>query len=231
MLQGVVVQVQWPGMNTCGVILGFTLMWWSMRAGASGNESALENDGNGWSDIQPSNDLKGWTRLPIPPSNRLGRGQWHIGQPGILVCDGDGGHDMLRFDDELTNGIFHVEFCFVPVTGTNRSYNSGVFIRNSVDGTIWHQAQLTMKGGYWFGNSPTKGVVGRFGTTPTELRMRPAGEWNTIEVTARGKKLSVWLNGAVTCVWDQCEVPSGYIALEAEGYRIKFRTLRYKRLD
>jgi hypothetical protein len=163
--------------------------------------------------------------------NSLGRAQWHVGRSGVLVCDGDGGHDMLRFAKELTNGIFHVEFCYPPVTGTNRNYNSGVFIRNSADGTIWRQAQLTMTGGYLFGNSPTNGVNQRFKPSPTERRMKPAGEWNTIEVTARGKLLSVWLNGAETCAYGQCEVAKGFIALEGEGYRIEFRNLKYKDLD
>ena len=169
--------------------------------------------------------------MPIPPTNTLGRAQWHVDRSGVLVCDGDGGHDMLRFGEELTNGVFHVEFCYTPVTGTNRNYNSGVFIRNSADGTIWHQAQLTMNGGYLFGNSPRGGTNQRFKTSPTELRMKPAGEWNTIEVTARGKVLSVWLNGAEICVYDQCEVPKGFIALEGEYYRIAFHNLKYKRLD
>ena len=220
-------------MSKSGLLLGVAaLLWWSLPSNvAAETKSALEADGVGWIDIQPASGLSGWTRVPIPPTNSLGRAQWHVTQSGVLVCDGDGGHDMLRFNDELVDGIFHVEFCYPPVTGTNRNYNSGVFIRNSADGTIWHQAQLTMKGGYLFGNSPTNGLNQRFKTSPTDSRMKPAGEWNTIEVVARGNKLSVWLNGAETCVWDQCGVPKGFIALEAEGYRIEFRHLRYKRLD
>jgi hypothetical protein len=194
-------------------------------------KSAFETDKTGWTDLQPSADLKGWTRFPFMSTNGLGRAQWHVDRPGVLVCDGDGGHDMLRLDQELTNGIFHVEFCFTPVTGTNRNYNSGVFIRNSADGTIWHQAQLTLTGGYLFGNSPTNGVNQRFKTSPTEQRMKPAGEWNTIEVTAQGKTLKVWLNGAETCVYNQCEMPKGFIALEAEFFHIEFRNLKYKRLE
>jgi hypothetical protein len=116
------------------------------------------------------------------------------------------------------------------VTGTKPKYNSGVFIRNDADGTIWHQAQLTMDGGYLFGNSPTNGQVKRFKLPPIEKKMLPAGQWNTIEVSARGKTLSVWLNGAVACTWDQCEVPKGYVALESEGYRIEFRNLKLKEL-
>jgi hypothetical protein len=220
-------------MRRSGLIIGVaSLLCWSWQWNAAAEtKSALEAGAAGWIDLQPASDLSGWTRVPIPPTNSLGRAQWHVGRAGVLVCDGDGGHDMLRFAEELTNGVFHVEFCYTPVTGTNRNYNSGVFIRNSADGTIWHQAQLTMNGGYLFGNAPVHGVSQRFKTLPTEARMKPAGEWNIIEVTARGKVLTVWLNGAETCVYDQCAVPKGFIALEGEGYRIEFRNLKYKRLD
>jgi hypothetical protein len=196
---------------------------------ASEVKSALQEDAQGWVDIQPEPGLPGWTRIPIPPTNKLGRAQWRVEVAhGPLICDGNGGHDMLRYDRELKDCIFHVEFCYAEVTGTKPKYNSGVFIRNSADGAIWHQAQLTMDGGYLFGNSPTNGQVKRFKLPPIEQKMLPPGQWNTMEVTARGKALSVWLNGAVTCTWDECEVPKGYVALESEGYKIEFRNLKLK---
>ena len=148
----------------------------------------------------------------------------------MLVCDGDVGHEMLRLFRELNDCIFHVEFRFSPVTGTNRNYNSGVFIRNSAQGEMWHQVQLTMDGGYLFGRTPVNGEPKRLKLTPTERRMKPAGEWNVIEATAQGKTLTVWFNGTVTCTYDNCEVPKGFIALESEGYRIEFRNLKLKEL-
>lgn len=191
-------------------------------------KSALETDPNGWVNIQPKAGLIGWTRLTIPPGKPLGRAQWHVEPGDLLVCDGDGGHEMLRYDHECLDCVFHVEFRFVPVTGTNRNYNSGVFVRNSADGDIWHQAQLTMDGGYLFGNTPKDDQPQRFHLKPSERRMKPAGEWNTIEVTARGKTLSVWFNGAVTCTFPDCEVPKGYVALESEGYKVEFRNVKLK---
>lgn len=192
--------------------------------------SALQRDATGWRDLQPAAGLAGWTRLPIPPTNHLGRAQWHVDQPGVLTCDGDGGHEMLQLNEQLTNGIFHAEFCFTPLSRTNRNFNSGVFIRNSADGWIWHQAQLTPDGGYLFGNSPVQGVNHRFKAPVSERRMKPVGEWNTVELTARGNVLSVWLNGAEVCAYDQCELPQGFIAVESEGYPVKFRNLKYKAL-
>lgn len=200
-------------------------------AAAADTMSALASDPAGWSDIQPAPDLKGWTRVAIPPTNHLGRAQWHV-EPAahVLMCDGDGGHEMLRFDRELGDCVFHVEFRFVPVTRGKTNYNSGVFIRNSAEGRIWHQAQLTPDGGYIFGVTPADGSVKRINLKPTELRMKPAGEWNEIELTARGQDLRVWFNGAITCTYPDCQMARGYIAVESEGFRIEFRNLKLKEL-
>ncbi len=179
----------------------------------------------------PSADLKGWTRVTIPPNKPLGRAQWHLDDSGqVLVCDGDGGHEMLRFDKEFKNCSFHVECRFVPVTGPKQSYNSGIFIRNSADGTIWHQCQLTMDGGYLFGSTPDGDKNTRFKAPASEKRMEPAGEWNTVEVTAQGSTLIVWFNGAEVSRFTNCGQPTGYIALESEGYAIEFRNLGLKEL-
>jgi hypothetical protein len=197
------------------------------RGEARTGGSAWQADPHGWRNIQPAPGLKGWTRLPMPPTNSLGAQQWMVTTNGTLLCNGDTGHEMLRWDREIADGVLHVEFRF-PAEGTNTNFNSGVFLRNSRDGTVWHQAQLTPKGGYWFGNSPTNGEPRRFKLAPAEDRMKPLGEWNTLEVTARGAILTLWLNGAVTCRMDDCRVPRGYLALESEGYAVEFRNLRVK---
>lgn len=185
----------------------------------------------GWTGITPSADLQGWTRIAIPPTNPLGRAQWRLDAARqVLVCDGDGGHDLLRFDRPLTNGTFHVEYRFLSASGPNTNYNSGIFIRNSADGTIWHQCQLALDGGYLFGETPVGDQLTSFKSPASEQRMKPVGEWNTVEVSAQGRRLTVWLNGAEVSQFSPCEQPAGYIALEAEGYAIEFRNLRLKPL-
>ena len=196
---------------------------------AAGTPGALDAEVKGWTDLMPAADLKGWTRIAIPPTNVLGRAQWHLDTSRqVLVCDGDGGHEMLRFDRQLTNCIFHVECRFVPLAGKKHYYNSGVFIRNSADGTIWHQCQLTMDGGYLFGNTPVKGQPQSFMAQAEDRCMKPVGEWNLVEVTASNRTLTVWSNGLVISEFKRCEVPAGYIALESEGYAIEFRNLKLK---
>jgi len=201
---------------------------------ADSTPSALEADPSGWMDLMPSADLKGWSRVPVPPNAPLGRAQWRLDDSGkVLVCEGDGGHDMLLFDREFGDAVFHLEFRYTKIEGKT-GYNSGAYVRNSKDGGLWHQAQFgDAKDGYLFGETPGADGKKKFFTTKkdvTDGRVKPAGEWNTIEVTAQGKALKLWINGAVTCQFTDCANPRGLVGLEGEGYRIEFRNLKVKEL-
>lgn len=196
-------------------------------------KSALEADTNGWVDITPSAVLKGWYRVTVPPGGKLGRQQWHVDKAAnVLVCEGDGGHDMLLTTREYTNCIFHFEFRYTKVDGKS-GYNSGAYVRNSKDGALWHQAQFgDGKDGFLFGETIIDGSKKFFNTQKDvkENRVKPAGEWNTFEVTAQGPTLTLWVNGAVTCKYENCGVPRGHVGLEGEGYRVEFRNLKVKNL-
>ncbi len=200
---------------------------------ASESRSALEAEPRGWKNLLPGRKLKGWTRLPVPATGTLGREQWHVDpDTGHLVCDGDGGHDWLRYDRELGDFIYHVEWRYFPVEGKT-GYNSGVYARSSADGGIWHQAQVgSAFGGYLFGQTLVGGEKKGFNFSRDlkTQRVRPAGEWNTYEITCRGRTMSLWVNGGTTNDWQDCEVPRGYVGLEGEGWKIEFRSLRLKEL-
>lgn len=203
-------------------------------AEAAENKSALEADPQSWLDILPPPDLKGWYRVPVPPTGKLGRDQWHVDSDGkMLICDGDGGHDMLLFDQEIGDAIFHFEFRYTKIEGKT-GYNSGAYVRNSKDGAIWHQAQFgDARDGHLFGQTlAADGKKKSFNLARQvkDMRVKPAGEWNTMEVTARGNTVTLWVNGAVTCQFDSCGLEKGHLGLEAEGYRIEFRNLKIKHL-
>jgi 3-keto-disaccharide hydrolase len=198
------------------------------------SQSAFETNPDGWINIMPPTDLKGWSRVPVPPGGKLGRAQWHVdADKGLLVCDGDGGHDMLLTKKEYGNATFHFEFRYTKVEGKT-GYNSGAYVRNSKDGVVWHQAQFgDSNGGFLFGVTPSVGGKGKFFILQDQVtsnRVKPAGEWNTLEITAKGKTLTLWVNGAVTCRFDGCGLKSGHVGLEGEGYRIEFRNLQVKLL-
>lgn len=197
-------------------------------------KSALEADPSGWVDILPDASLKGWYRVPVPPGGKLGRDQWHVNASDkVLVCDGDGGHDMLLTEKAYGDAILHFEFRYTKVEGKT-GYNSGAYVRNSKDGAIWHQAQFgDGKDGFLFGESPTTEGKKKFFNLKKEVkegRVKPAGEWNSLEITARGNTITLWINGAVTCQFDQCGSPKGHLGFEGEGYRIEFRSVKVKEL-
>jgi hypothetical protein len=196
--------------------------------------SALEADPTDWQDLMPAADLKGWSRVPVPPGDPLGKPQWQVEESEkVLVCDGEGGHDMLLCDHPFGDAVFHVEFRYTKVEGKT-GYNSGVYVRNSTDGALWHQAQIgDGNGGYLFGETPVTEGEKVFFTTNKEVpdgRVKPAGEWNTLEMTAQGRTLTLWVNGAVTCQYKDCGNPKGLVGVEGEGYRIEFRKLLIKEL-
>jgi hypothetical protein len=62
----------------------------------------------------------------------------------------------------------------------------------------------------------------------SENRVKPAGEWNIYELSAVGKQITLWINGAVTSRFKECEVPRGFVGLEAEGYCIEYRNIQMK---
>lgn len=179
--------------------------------------------------LMPDAAFQGWTRLAIPPDGTLDPvSQWKVDAAnGLIVCEGNRGHEWLRYDRELADFVLHVEWRFAPVEG-GKGYNSGVFVRNSADGKIWHQAQTSAGGGYLFGDTLVNGVPQRINLRPQmkENRVKEAGEWNVYEIRCEGKKITLSVNGAVTSEFTQCELPKGYLGLEAEGYRIEFCNLK-----
>jgi len=171
-----------------------------------------------------------WTRVAIPPTKPVTNiPQWHIDAASrTILCDGNGGHDWLRFNHEVGNFTFSVKWRFTPVEGTAK-YNSGVFFRNNDDGSIWHQAQTSLGGGYIFGVTPVDGKPTAFDLSKqmTENRVKPAGKWNAYVIRCVGDTCTLAVNGEVVNT-TKVGLDKGYIGLESEGYRIEFKDLKLK---
>jgi hypothetical protein len=197
--------------------------------------SALQADPSGWKDIMPAPSFEGWTRLPFMVTTPMNpASQWKVDTAAnVLICEGDKGHEWLRYDKELADSIFHVEFRFTKIEG-GRGYNSGVMGRNSADGTTYVQAQAGEGGTGWlFGSAPgPNGQAVRFNLRADmkDDRVKPAGEWNVFEFKAVGPDITSWVNGAVVSEKKDFPVLKGYVGLEAEGYRIEFRNVKLKEL-
>jgi hypothetical protein len=187
---------------------------------------------SGWIDIMPGPSLNNWTRVAFPPSRPLpSHSQWSVDTAThTLVCAGNGGHEWLRYDKELRNFLFHVEWRLTPHKA-GKGYNSGVFVRNDRNGNIWYQAQVgDAGGGYWFGNNPEGKELKRFSlhSQMTTNPVKHAGEWNTFDIRCQGAKIILKVNGTKASEFDKCKNLKGYLGLEAEGSRIEFRQMRIK---
>lgn len=59
----------------------------------------------------------------------------------------------------------------------------------------------------------------------TDGSEKPLGEWNTMVVEARGRTVTVWVNGDLVNEGHDATVDHGRIALQAEGTEVEFRRI------
>lgn len=198
----------------------------------AGMPSALAQE---WVDLLPAENLQGWSHIPIPAISGVNpKPQWKVDTAQkMLICTGEGGHEWLRYDKELTNYILQVEWRFTPRGPEEKKYNSGIGIRLTKQGELWLQAQTGLAGGYLFGENFADGAIQRVNLSKQmkENRVKPAGEWNLYEIRVDGDKVTLAVNGAVVSELGGVGLRKGYIGFEAEFYEIAFRNIKLKTLD
>ena len=197
-------------------------------------------DAADWIAIQPRASFEHWTRVPMTPTTTLDAvSQWSILPDGTLLCHGTAarGHEFLRYDRELGDFALHVEWRFRKLPdvpgGKPQHYNSGVYVRTAADGSRWFQAQIGAPGnsGFFFYDEFRDGVKRRVNLKSQMLSdpVRPPGEWNTFDIRAQGRSITLTVNGVETSHFE-CERLRGYNGLEAEHYPIEFRNVKWKEL-
>ncbi|HZE97529.1 MAG TPA: DUF1080 domain-containing protein [Planctomycetota bacterium] len=192
--------------------------------------------GDGWVDLMPSKDLKGWKRLPLDPALPLASKEVYKVVDGLLVVDAVGGiKEVLINDEERGDGVFHVEWRWGRNQGEKPNYNGGIYLRSAVDGKTWIQAQVARA-------QPKPPVVGDFigmlmvDGKPTRIdklqtgpsREAPVGDWNTTEITCKGSRISLSVNGGETLVWEDFPIARGHLGIQAEFANYEIRALKWK---
>lgn len=185
-------------------------------------------------------DLEGWVVEGNPGSDRLadGRPVWTVGD-GMIQCAGKG-FGFLRYDrEEFADFTLHLAFRMAE------KCNSGVGVRTRAYDP--RRSRETRPSYYSYeiqliddGKPPSKtssGSLYRY-VAPTEAALRPAGQWNELEVTCVGPRVRVTLNGKTIQDVDQSAVKGleskplkGYVCLQNHGGKIEFRDVRLKVLD
>jgi hypothetical protein len=188
--------------------------------------------GDGWLDLLPGKDLKGWRRVPIKPL--AAKPVWRVDGNGILVVDGVDAIEMLLHEREFGDGILHVEWRFRRNDDPTYVYNGGVYVRTALDGKSWVQAQVAHQDqrpvvGDLMGMVPGKEQrQDHFQTGPSPEN--PIGEWNAYQVECRGGTISLTVNGVKTATWEDCPLLRGHVGIQAEFAVVEVRAFRFKPL-
>ncbi len=205
-----------------------------LAACSSGQKPAPEG-GAGWTDLMPGKDLKGWKRVPIDPL--AAKPVWSVSGDGkLLLVDGVDAKEMLLYEKELGDGVLHVEWRFRKQEGPKAVYNGGVYVRTSMDGKAWVQAQVAHQEkppvvGDLFADVLVEGKTERVQALQKGPdRASPPGEWNAFDLTCRGKAITLAVNGHVTAEWAGCPMARGHVGLQAEFAFIEVRSLKFKPL-
>lgn len=189
----------------------------------------------GFRELFNGRDFDGWV-IEGPPEGIThpdGRPVWSV-KDGEIVCQGKR-WGFLRYERE-TFGDFtlHVEFVL------DRRGNSGIGLRtgpidladpqNTRPSCYCYEIQLLDDAG----KPPTEhssGSLYRY-VAPAENAMRPAGEWNELEVTCIGPRIRVVLNGRPIQDFDQTSLPAtrdkplaGHVCLQNHGHPVRFRNV------
>ena len=170
---------------------------------------------------------EGWITLLDKGGNglenfsRVGDANWRV-EDGALVADRGGKtSSFLVSRQSYTDFVIHAEFW------VNAEANSGVFIRLSDRQVITaknsYEVQINDKHPEW----PT-GTVAYFGNVAKPHNA--GGRWNTFEITARGPRLTVKMNGVETTQVNDRSFFHGPFALQYVSGIVKFRTVQIKPL-
>ncbi len=197
---------------------------------------AADKTEKGFSSLFDGTTLKGWILMH-------GKGPGYVVRDGTILCPTDGGGNLFT-DKEYGNFVLRLEFKF------EAGGNNGVGIRAPLEGDaayagmeiqILDHDHEKYKG--WLKPTQRHGAV-YDSIPPIADALKPAGEWNTEEITADGRKVRVILNGVLITDADLDSVTDpailkkhpglartkGHIGWLGHGSNVQFRNIRIKEL-
>lgn len=192
---------------------------------------------DGFEPLFNGRDLNNWVLTNTPPET------WTV-RDNMLICSGKP-YGEIRTRDMYQNFIFEVEWRHLVPRG-----NAGIFLWADdipARGVPFHRGIEVQVLEHAYGNTrshTTHGDIfpihgarmtpdnGRGGSRafPTEMRGRPAPEWNHYRITCNNGNVTLEVNGAKVTSGSNCSPRKGYLCLESEGGIVHFRNMRIKKL-
>ena len=194
-------------------------------------------------DLFGDDSLAGWKAVLTDPGVNMGQ-VWSL-EGGVLTCQGTP-IGVLFKGPEVTDFRLSVDYRWAPGTTPG---NSGIFSRITEPVTPLPKAVevqlangnagdvLGLQGRKVEADQPrhfeVKGhkLAGDIsGVRKLQGAEAPAGEWNHVEIEARGPRYTVTINGQLVNEVNGVEVVRGAIGLQSEGGVIQFRRVFLTRL-
>ena len=169
-----------------------------------------DNEVDNWTTLFDGTDLAHW--------NTTGDANWHISGD---VVEADSGAGMLVSRKSYRDFDLQLEFW------VDRESNSGVFIRcnNATEISPTNCYEINI-----FDSRPDQS--GRTGAivdvAAPRVKIDTEGHWNSYEITARGDRMIIRLNGVVTVDTEDNSHSQGPVALQYGSGGVKFRNVRIR---
>src|SRR5688572_15690431 len=206
---------------------------------------------DGFKPLLNGKDLAGWVYgKAAKGENKSGKG-YQVDDGGILYCTKEDGGNLYT-EKEYSDFVFRFEFKLTP------NANNGIAIRAPLSGDAAYagmEIQVLDDGGSQYTSlRPAQYHGSVYNMFPAKRGFqKPVGEWNTEEITAQGRQITVKLNGTTIVDANLDEVKDeallakqrdltkpegsrgiantkGHIGFLGHGTRVEFRNIRIKEL-
>lgn len=178
----------------------------------------------------------------------IGNKQGYTIKDGIMICDPSlGGSGDLYTEKEYGDFVFRFEFRLLPGANNGlgiRTPSTGNSAYDGMELQILDDTSPRYTG--WLKNYQHHGSI--YGVVPAKTGyLKPVGEWNYQEVTARGKQITIKLNDTTILDADieEASTPKtmdgknhpglkrdkGHIGFCGHGDQVEFRNIRVRVLD
>ena len=176
---------------------------------------------------------------PCGAAAEAGEGQWKslfngkdlagwVGVHGVKFEAVEGnlrlvkGMGWLRTEKPYRDFILEFEW-----RALEEKYDSGIFLRAGLEGKPWPKDgwQVNLL------RSALGGLVKGYKTImPAETPPMPVSQWVKVRIEARGRKITLDVNGERAWEYKELDAERGYIGIQAENKAFDFRNLRIQEL-
>ena len=168
--------------------------------------------GGDWTTLFDGKSLNGW--------NTVGDANWNVADGVVQANKGNG---------YLVTSASYRDFQITLDFWVTDDANSGVFIRCSDPKTI-SAANAYEVNIYDQRPDPTYGTGAIVNVARPSTFLKAGGKWNTYDITAKGPKMTVVLNGVKVVDVEDTKHAEGPIALQYGAGTVKFRNVRIRRM-